>query len=115
MIFIVVKFTIRPERSDEWLSLVDDFTVATRQEPGNIFFEWSRSVDNPHQFVLVEGFDSGAGAAHVNSDHFKAAMAWIPDVIAETPDIINVEAPGDGWSKMVEATPRTSQGGPTGG
>jgi len=31
MIFVVVKFTIRVERSNEWLSLIDDFTQATRQ------------------------------------------------------------------------------------
>ena len=67
MIFIVVKWTIKPERSGEWLSLVDDFTQATRNEPGNIFFEWSRSVDNPDQFVLVEAFQDDAAAAHVNS------------------------------------------------
>ena len=30
MIFIVVKWTIRPERSSEWLTLVDDFTQGTR-------------------------------------------------------------------------------------
>ena len=53
MIFIVVKFTIRPEKADEWLSLVDEFTQATRAEEGNIFFEWSRSVDTLNQFVLL--------------------------------------------------------------
>jgi quinol monooxygenase YgiN len=105
MIFIVVKWTIRPERSGEWLALVDDFTQSTRGEPGNIFFEWSKSVDNPDQFVLVEAFGDDAAAAHVNSDHFKAAMAWMPDVVAETPDIINVQIPGDSWSKMAEVTP----------
>ncbi|HEX2300980.1 MAG TPA: putative quinol monooxygenase [Pseudonocardiaceae bacterium] len=106
MIFIVVKFTIRPERSEEWLDLVDDFTQATRQEPGNLFFEWSRSVETPHQFVLVEAFESGeAGAAHVNSEHFKTAMAWMPQVVAKTPEIVNVEAPGNGWSEMAEITP----------
>ncbi len=106
MIFIVVKFNIRPDRSDEWISLVDEFTTATRQEPGNIFFEWSRSVDNPNQFVLVEAFASPeAGGEHVNSDHFKKAMTWIPDVIADTPEIIHVEVPGDGWSRMAELQP----------
>ena len=50
---------------------MDDFTQATRAEPGNIFFEWSRSVDNPDQFVLVEAFQDDAAAAHVNSGHFK--------------------------------------------
>lgn len=106
MIFIAVKFTVRPERSEEWLSLVDDFTQATRQEPGNVFFEWSRSVETPHQFVLLEAFaSSAAGEAHVGSEHFKTAMAWMPEVIAETPEIINVEVPGDGWSQMAELTP----------
>ncbi|MEV6779837.1 putative quinol monooxygenase [Streptomyces syringium] len=107
MIFIVVKFTVRPERSDEWLTLVDDFTQATRQEPGNVFYEWSKSVDNPHQFVLVEAFkDARAGEEHVNSEHFRTAMAWMPDVIAKTPEIINVEVPGTGWGPMAELTPR---------
>ncbi|MDP9864841.1 MULTISPECIES: putative quinol monooxygenase [Streptosporangium] len=106
MIFITVKFTVRPERSEEWLSLVDDFTRATRQEPGNVFFEWSRSVETPNQFVLLEAFaSSAAGEAHVGSEHFKTAMAWMPEVIAETPEIINVEVPGEGWSRMAELSP----------
>jgi quinol monooxygenase YgiN len=105
VIFIVVKWTIRPEKSDQWLDLVADFTAGTRGEPGNLFFDWSKSVDNPHQFVLVEGFRDGAGGAHVNSGHFKAAMAWMPDVIAEKPQIINVEVPGEGFGLMGELTP----------
>ncbi|MGH3718791.1 MAG: putative quinol monooxygenase [Pseudonocardiaceae bacterium] len=107
MIFIVVKFTIRADRSDEWLALAEDFTQATRREAGNIFFEWSRSLEDPHRFVLLEAFESSqAGAEHVNSEHFKAAMAWIPDVITETPEIVNVEVPQDGWGRMGELSPR---------
>jgi quinol monooxygenase YgiN len=106
MIFIVVKFTVRPEHRDEWLDLVRDFTQATRNEPGNLFFEWSRSVETPNQFVLVEGFESAqAGEEHVTSEHFKKAMAWMPGVIATTPEIVNVEVPGNGWSRMAELTP----------
>lgn len=106
MIFVVVKFTIRPDRSDDWLALVDGFTHATRQEPGNIFFEWSRSTEKPNQFILLEAFESHqAGEAHVNSDHFKTVMALIPDVISMTPEIVNVEVPGDGWAQMAEVAP----------
>jgi quinol monooxygenase YgiN len=109
VIFIVVKWSIRPERSAEWLSLVEDFTKSTRAEPGNLFFEWSRSVDDPHEYVLVEAFADGqAGAAHVGSEHFRTAMAWMPDVVAAKPRIINVQVPGDGWSEMAEVTPRGS-------
>ena len=106
MIFIVVKFTIRPDRSEDWLSFIEDFTTATRQEQGNLFFEWSRSIDDPNVFVLVEAFDSReAGEVHVKSEHFNTAMAAFPDVIARTPDIVNVEVPQDGWAKMAELEP----------
>src|ERR1022692_1169669 len=106
MIFINPTISVKRERTGQGLTLLDGITQATRNEPGNIFFEWSKSIDNPHQFVLIEAFqDAEAGAAHVNSDHFRAAMALLPEVIAETPEIINVEVPGNSWAKMAELTP----------
>ena len=77
-----------------------------RSEPGNIFFEWSRSVENADQFVLVEAFQDDAAAAHVNSDHFKKFVAWAPDYVDESPQIINATIPGTDWSRMAEVTPR---------
>jgi quinol monooxygenase YgiN len=60
--------------------------------------------------VLLEAFQNReAGETHVHSDHFKAAMAWMPDAIAATPEIIHVEVPGDSWSTMAELQPRTAQ------
>ena len=76
MIFIAVKFSVRPAVAEQWLARVAPFTAATRAEPGNVFFEWSRSVDRPNQFVLLEAFrDRAAGEAHVHSEHFQAAIA----------------------------------------
>src|SRR5215831_11557877 len=110
MIFIAVKFSIRPDVADQWLARVAPFTAATRAEPGNVFFEWSRSVERPNQFVLLEAFrDRAAGEAHVHSEHFKTAMAWMPDVVSATPEIIHGEVPGEGWSTMAELQPRTAQ------
>lgn len=107
MIFIAVRFTVRPEYRDQWLDRVADFTAATRAEPGNLFFEWSVDIGDPSRFVLLEAFASQeAGAEHVNSEHFKTAMAWMPNVVAVTPDIVNVETEGQGWSRMAEITPR---------
>ncbi|MFE2426509.1 putative quinol monooxygenase [Streptomyces sp. NPDC059373] len=107
MIFIAVRFTVRPEYRDQWLDRVADFTAGTRAEPGNLFFEWSVDTADPNRFVLLEGFASPeAGAEHVGSAHFKAAMSWMPDVVADTPDIINVQTEGQGWSSMAEITPR---------
>ncbi|MFD8588375.1 putative quinol monooxygenase [Streptomyces sp. NPDC059637] len=108
MIFIAVRFTVRPEHTDEWLSLVGPFTEATRAEPGNLFFDWSRSVDDPNKFTLLEAFeDDAAGAAHVQSDHFAAGLATMAAAIAETPEIINVNVPDQhGWGAMAELAPQ---------
>lgn len=107
MIFIAVKFPVRPERAGEWLSLVEEFTQATRAEAGNLFFEWYRSVEDPNTFVLLEAFrDADAGGEHVRSGHFTTAMGWMPDVVAAKPQIVNVEVPQDGWGEMGEITPR---------
>lgn len=102
MIFIVVKFNVKPDWSERWLDLTRDFTEATRREPGNLWFEWSRSVDNPNEFVLVESFDDDAAGAHVNSDHFKLAMQQMPEALVETPKIISRQIEGSEWDRMGE-------------
>jgi quinol monooxygenase YgiN len=102
VILVVVKNPIRPKYADEFPSLVADFTAATRAEPGNICFDWYRSVDDPNMYVLVEAFeDAEAGDAHVNSEHFKKATELLPTLFAAVPEIVNVEVPG-GWSRMAE-------------
>jgi quinol monooxygenase YgiN len=106
MIFIVVKFTVRPEYSDDWPERVSAFTQATRSEEGNLWFEWARSVERPHEYVLLEAFtDAEAGARHVGSQHFSTAMAQLASMVARVPDIVNVEVPGTGWSKLSELAP----------
>jgi quinol monooxygenase YgiN len=107
MIFIAVKFTIKPEKAEEWPSLVEEFTQATRAEEGNIFFEWSRSLEEPNTFVLNEAFQDDGAGPHVNSDHFKKFVDWAPDVVATRPGIISVQGvDGDGWGEMGEISPR---------
>jgi len=104
MYFIVVKFETLPEWTDRWMDLVADFTQATRQEPGNLFFEWSRSVENPAEFVLVEGFtDDGAGP-HVSSEHFAKATSEMGQALVRTPQIVSRQVEGDGWGEMGEVT-----------
>ncbi len=105
MISIVVKFNVRPDCRDEWIERINDFTQATRLEAGNLWFEWSRSVENPDQFVLIEGFlDGDAGAAHVSSEHFKEAIRQVPSMLVNTPEILYAELPGSEWSLLTEMT-----------
>jgi quinol monooxygenase YgiN len=102
MYLIVVKFTTKPEWTDRWLDLVNDFTRSTRAEPGNLWFEWNRSVEEPDTFTLVEAFtDDGAGP-HVNSAHFAQAMTDLKPALARTPAIVSRQVDGDGWGEMGE-------------
>ncbi len=103
MIFITAKFDVRREHADAWMQTVSAFTQATRSEPGCLWFDWSRSVEEPTQYVLVEAFADGeAGVAHVASDHFKAARLTLPPHLVRTPRIVNFEVPGEGWSLLGE-------------
>jgi quinol monooxygenase YgiN len=103
MIFIVVKFQTKPEWADRWIELVTPFTEATRAEQGNLWFEWSRSVDDPDEFVLVEAFrDGDAGAAHVNSEHFKLAMQTLPQALVATPKIVSQTVAQSDWDELGE-------------
>jgi quinol monooxygenase YgiN len=104
MYLIVVRFQTKPEWTDRWIDLVADFTTATRAEPGNLWFDWSRSVDDPAEFILVEAFTDDGAAPHVNSDHFKRAVSELPRALARTPLIVSRQVDGSGWDTMGEMT-----------
>ena len=76
MIFITAKFAIKPEHAEAWPEISRAFTEAFR--------------------------DGDAGAAHVGSDHFKAAQAELPPYLASTPKIISQTVDQDDWSELGE-------------
>jgi len=102
MYFIVVKWQPKPDYVEQWPDLVSAFTEATRREPGNLFFEWSRSVEDPGEYVLVEAFTDDGVGPHVNSDHFKKATGELGRYLSATPRIISRQVEGDGWGEMGE-------------
>ena len=103
MIMSVVRHPIRARYADEWPDLAAAFTEATRAEPGNICFDWFRSVQDPNLYLLVEMFqDRAAGDTHVASDHFKAAMGQMGHAYSGMPEVVYAEVDADGWSSMAE-------------
>jgi quinol monooxygenase YgiN len=103
MIFITAKFRVQLQDADRWPEIAGAFTQATRAEPGCLWFDWSRSVDDPGEYVLVEAFrDDAAGAAHVQSEHFRAAQQSLPPHLVQTPRIVSISVPQDGWSVLGE-------------
>ena len=103
MIFITAKFQILPEHAEDWPEISRPFTEATRAEAGCLWFEWSRSLDDPNEYVLVEAFrDGDAGSAHVSSNHFKDAQAELPPYLAATPKIVSQAVDQDDWNELGE-------------
>ena len=102
MILITVKFPIRPEHADDWPEISRPFTEATRAEPGNKWFEWSRSVEDPDTYVLIEAFEDDAAEAHVTSDHFRTMQEEFPRYLSATPQIISEKVEAEGWGPMGE-------------
>ena len=102
MYFIVVKFETTPESAEQFPEIVREFTEKTRQEPGNLFFEWSKSLENPAEYVLVEAFtDEGAGP-HVQSEHFAKGLEAMRPCLTKTPSIVSRQVDGNGWDAMGE-------------
>ena len=101
MIFITAKFPVKPEHADDWPQLAEEFTEACNAEDGCLFFRWSRCLDDPNEYILIEAFeDDDAGAKHVQSEHFKKATAELPKYLQRTPDIVNTKV--EGWSELGE-------------
>lgn len=103
MIFITATFQVKPEHADAWPEISREFTEATRAEAGCLWFLWSRSLDDPASYVLVEAFRDGeAGGAHVGSAHFAAAQESLPPHLVSTPRIVSQEVDQDDWSELGE-------------
>ncbi|GAB3620797.1 putative quinol monooxygenase [Glutamicibacter sp. PS] len=103
MYFIVVKFQVKPEYVDGFMDRVSEFTQSTRAEEGNLWFDWSVSVEDPSQFVLVEAFrDDEAAAAHVNGPHFAAGLEAMRPALVSTPKIVSRKVEGSDWDEMGE-------------
>lgn len=102
MILINVKFPVKPEHADDWPEISRAFTEATRAEPGNKWFEWYRSVEEPTTYVLIEAFEDDAAEAHVNSEHFATMQEQFPPYLSATPQIVSEQVESDGWGPMGE-------------
>lgn len=103
MILINVRFRPKPEYVENFRELVAEYTEATRAEEGCLFFDWTRNTDDPGEYILLEGFKDDGAEAHVNSAHFKKSTEMFPDLLVETPQIINTLIEGKTeWDRMAE-------------
>ncbi|MEU8380430.1 putative quinol monooxygenase [Streptosporangium sp. NPDC048865] len=101
MIFVTAKFLVRPEHAARWPEIAGDFTRATRAEPGCLWFDWSRSVDDPNEYVLLEAYRDGqAAAAHVGTPHFEKAREEFQGYLQAAPKGISQVLDQDDWGVL---------------
>jgi len=106
MILIILKAKIRPEKRDEWLAGIKQYTADVRSEPGNVSFDYFENGLDPDEFAMIETFEDGdAGAAHVATKHASDFFAWMPAYVSERPKINYQDLDGEAWSEMAEVTP----------
>ena len=66
--------------------LIEEITPASRQEPGNLFYQAHRSPEDPRLFYLYEQYaDEAAYQAHMDSEHFTRLVKGeaIPELLED--------------------------------
>lgn len=107
MILIVLTAQIRPEKRDEWLNGIKQYTADVRSEPGNVSFDYYENPEKPNEFAIIETYrDGDAGSAHVNTAHAQSFFPFMSTVVAERPKINYQDLDGDAWNEMAEVTPQ---------
>ena len=92
MLVVHATFPIDSEQREEALDRAAELVDATREEPGVI--EYSALTDLVESDLLrfVEVYeDEDAFAAHVESDHFRAFEAALPDLLGGEPEVMRYE------------------------
>ena len=103
MILTVVQMLVRPETSDSFPFLMRDFTEGTRAHAGNLWCTWTRNVEKPDEYTLVEAFaDADSARDHAMSEYFVEAMRVLPTYLQGPPQAINADLPGNGWVTLMD-------------
>jgi quinol monooxygenase YgiN len=89
MIFVYCKLSPKPEKEDEFLSLIKNLIGPTREEPGCISFELVKAIGGD-SYVLIEKFnDRAAIDAHINMEHFQTVFPQLKKLLAAPPEVTN--------------------------
>jgi quinol monooxygenase YgiN len=73
-------------KADRLAELIEELLAPSRAEPGNVFYQAQRAVDDPQLFYLYEQYaDEAAYEAHMESEHFTRLVKQeaIPDLLED--------------------------------
>ena len=85
MAYVVsAKWRAKPGKEERLKALCEEMTEPSRAEPGNVFYQAQRSLDDPQLFYLYEQYVDEAGyVAHQESEHFTRLVKGeaIPELL----------------------------------
>jgi len=97
MITFVAHLKVRPENAPAFEALMTRVAAMTHQhEPGVAYYEFSKSVDEPDTYMVIEVYRTiEAHAAHMASDWVRASLPASARLIEGKPRIRQYVSPGD--------------------
>ena len=85
MAYVVsAKWRAKPGKEERLKALCEEMTEPSRAEPGNVFYQAQRSLDDPQLFYLYEQYvDEGGYIAHQETEHFTRLVKGeaIPELL----------------------------------
>ncbi|MEM6528883.1 MAG: putative quinol monooxygenase [Chloroflexota bacterium] len=85
MVGMEVSLEVKTDVVEAFIAACKDNAENTWQEPGNIRFDLYQIGDAPHQFLLVEVYDSAESqSAHLETAHFKRWYEATRDMVVDS-------------------------------
>ncbi len=87
MIVLNVTYKCKPDLRDEFLEMImtEGIDTECRNEPGNIKYDYYRSVDDCDELLLIEKWrDAEVLAAHSRQPHFARLGELKTEFVADT-------------------------------
>ena len=85
MAYVVsAKWRAKPGKEERLKALCEEMTEPSRAEPGNVYYQAQRSLEDPQLFYLYEQYVDEAGyVAHQESEHFTRLVKGeaIPELL----------------------------------
>jgi len=96
MITFIAELTVRPAQAAAFEALMTQVTAETRaHEPGVAYYAWSKGVDEPDTYLVVEVYrDAAAQAAHMATDWVRASLPRSAALIEGAPRVRQYATPG---------------------
>jgi len=96
MITFIAKMRVSPANQPDYEALMDHVREQTRaNEPGVLYYDWARSVDEPDTYLVVEVYaDPAAHATHMQAPWVRESLPVSVRLVDGGFDIQQFVSPG---------------------